>query len=250
MAELKSEGQCVFCNEVFDRAVISRHLKTHFTKMEKTTANENSYHIKVENESRSGKSPYFLNLWLSHKARFEDIDDFLRGIWVECCGHMSSFTDIETRKKNRKAPYVFDFNFDKKDEAEIDMSKKVSKLFYEKQKIEYQYDFGTTTTLLLTVVAVLPIKAPNTIMLLSRNEPLELICETCKKEPATQICSVHGYNGEDNIFCRKCAKKHAKICDDFDDYAAMPIVNSPRMGECAYEGGNIDKGRDDVYFKK
>jgi hypothetical protein len=248
MEQLKSEGQCVFCNEVFDRAAITRHLKTHFTKIKKITANENSYHIKLENDPRYGKSPYFLNLWVSHKARFEDIDDFLRGIWLECCGHMSSFTDIEIRKKNRKAPYIFDF--DKKNEEEIMMSKKVSKLFYEKQKIEYQYDFGTTTTLLITVVAVLPIKAPKTITLLSRNTPLELICQTCKKEPATQICSVHGYNGEDNLFCKKCAKKHAKVCGDFDEYAAMPIVNSPRMGECAYEGGSIDEERDGVFTKK
>lgn len=248
MEELKSIGHCVFCNEVFDREAITRHLKTHFTKMEKTTASQNSYHIKVENDPRYGKSPYFLNLWVSDKAKFEDIDDFLRGIWLECCGHMSSFTDIETRKKNKRN---FNFlDFDKENEDEIDMSKKVSKLFYEKQKIEYQYDFGSTTTLLVTVVAILPIKAPKVITLLSRNEPLELLCETCKKEPATQICAVHGYGEEENIFCEKCAKKHAKICEDFEDYAAMSIANSPRMGECAYEGGTIDVGRDGTFVKK
>jgi hypothetical protein len=30
----------------------------------------------------------------------------------------------------------------------------------------------------------------------------------------------------------------------------MPIVNSPRMGECGYEGGRIDKKRDGVFEKK
>jgi hypothetical protein len=29
----------------------------------------------------------------------------------------------------------------------------------------------------------------------------------------------------------------------------MPIVNSPRMGVCGYEGGTIDKERDGIYGK-
>ena len=33
-------------------------------------------------------------------------------------------------------------------------------------------------------------------------------------------------------------------CSDFDDYASMPVVNSPRMGVCGYEGGSIDLERD------
>jgi len=33
----------------------------------------------------------------------------------------------------------------------------------------------------------------------------------------------------------------------YADYAAMPVVNSPRMGVCAYEGGTIDRERDGVY---
>jgi hypothetical protein len=38
-----------------------------------------------------------------------------------------------------------------------------------------------------------------------------------------------------------------KKCSDFDDYAAMPIVNSPRAGVCGYTGGTIDKERDGAY---
>jgi hypothetical protein len=52
------------------------------------------------------------------------------------------------------------------------------------------------------------------------------------------------------LFCDKCAKKHAKKCEDFEDYAALPVVNSPRMGVCAYEGGCIDTERDGAFVKK
>jgi hypothetical protein len=53
---------------------------------------------------------------------------------------------------------------------------------------------------------------------------------------------------DDAEFCDKCAKKHAKKCEDFDDYASMPVVNSPRMGVCTYEGGVIDIERDGVFI--
>ena len=49
------------------------------------------------------------------------------------------------------------------------------------------------------------------------------------------------------FYCKDCQKKHAKVCPDFKDYAAMPVVNSPRMGVCGYDGGRIDKKRDGVF---
>lgn len=247
MEKLKSEGHCAFCNKIFSKSTITRHLNSHLDKMEKANPNETSYHIKIENDPRYSKSPYFINLWLSHKVKFEDIDDFLRSIWLECCGHLSSFTDIETLKSNRNIVNIF--NFDKQIDAEISMSKKISKIFYEGQKLRYEYDFGSSTTLLITVVAVLAKKASQKITLLSRNEPLEYLCDSCKKEPATMLCNAHDWE-EDALFCKKCAKKHAKVCDDFEDYAAMPIVNSPRMGICGYEGGTIDLERDGAFVKK
>ena len=85
------------------------------------------------------------------------------------------------------------------------------------------------------------IAADQPIVLLSRNEPLALLCETCGQKPATQLCTVCQ---DESMFCSACAKKHAKKCEDFADYAAMPVVNSPRMGVCAYDGGSIDIERD------
>lgn len=53
-------------------------------------------------------------------------------------------------------------------------------------------------------------------------------------------------DSEEDSFCEKCAEKHGKKCDDFADYAGMPVVNSPRCGVCGYEGGIIDLERDGV----
>lgn len=111
---------------------------------------------------------------------------------------------------------------------------------------DYEYDFGSTTYLQMKFVNeyVLP-KQRKAITLVSRNEPLPIFCQICKTEPAKYICEIHMYNG--GFFCKKCSKKHAKECEDFEDYAKMPVVNSPRMGTCAYDGGSIDKKRDGVY---
>ncbi len=129
------------------------------------------------------------------------------------------------------------------------MSRKTKDALYEGLALEYEYDFGSSTELTITVMSEYPIKADKKIVLLSRNEPLEIMCTTCGKLPATQVCTVCMWE-EDAVFCDKCAKKHAKKCEDFADYASMPIVNSPRMGVCAYEGGTIDTERDGVFVLK
>ena len=133
--------------------------------------------------------------------------------------------------------------------GEIPKSRKTKAVLSKGMKLQYDYDFGSTTSLQLTVTDEYPAKADEQIVLLSRNEPLEILCEICGKVPAVQLCSVC-MGQEASAFCKKCAKQHAKTCSDFADYAAMPIVNSPRMGVCAYEGGSIDKKRDSIFAKR
>ena len=264
METITSTGECFFCKKPFDKSAINRHLKTHFKEKAKTEKAGNSYLLKIITNPRYGSSGYFLYLWVNGTATFRDLDDFLRAIWLECCGHMSSFTDLSKISAGGFRGNMFDFleaenlmssgNI-KQYEAmmedsrgEIPKSRKLKAGLHKGQKIEYEYDFGSTTSLLITVEEDFEFAAPERVFLLSRNEPLELLCETCKKEPATEFCTVHGW-GDECMFCPKCAKKHRKECPDFDDYAGMPIVNSPRMGVCAYAGGTIDTKRDGVFKK-
>ncbi|MDR1527419.1 MAG: hypothetical protein LBS46_07105 [Dysgonamonadaceae bacterium] len=257
----KSEGKCFFCGETFAKAGINRHIQTHLKQKAKENATGRSYLVKVESNPKWGNSSYFLSLWVDSKATMEDLDEFLRDIWLECCGHMSAFTNPKNRRqgggmwdffeaeellaKGKKREYE---KLMEEANGEVPMSRKTDKVFYKGLKLEYEYDFGSSTELLLTVMEEYPVKADKKMVLLSRNEPLEWLCDTCKKEPATQICTVHNWD-DDSLFCDKCAEKHAKKCEDFEEYAAMPVVNSPRMGVCAYEGGSIDIERDGVFVK-
>ena len=147
---------------------------------------------------------YWLFFAVSANATLAKVDTFLREIWCECCGHLSAFSSKG---------------------GEIDNSRKISTLSVG-DKLLYEYDFGSTTEIVLTVVSEISrAKQRDKVSLIARNEPLPVICETCQA-PATYINAWEG-----SLVCETCAED-----EDEDEDALMPIANSPRMGECGYDG--------------
>lgn len=234
MKNIKPEGKCYYCKETFAGNSISRHINSHLKTIEKDNqSKKKSYHIKI-----TGDYFYFLNLLISENTTLNSLDTYLRKIWLECCGHLSSF---EIKGKQR----IIDIWSDS-DDYGINMDTKVGHLFKKGLKLNYQYDFGSTTNLEIKIVNeyFLEDKKSN-ILLLSRNEPLNISCDLCKKKPAQVMCIL--WHDNETMFCNSCKKKHSKKCDDFADYGEMDIVNSPRMGVCGYDGGSIDLKRDGVW---
>jgi hypothetical protein len=246
----KSEGKCLFCGKMFVKAGINKHLSTHLAEKAMTTNQAgHSFLLKVETGKRYGKTPYFLSLWVDGETTLKNIDKFLRDIWLECCGHLSAFRYPRSKKGGGFGMFgsMKAFQLSPIDNAgDIPMSRKTKDILYKGLILEYVYDFGSSTKLSVSVVDEYPMKAEKKTVLLSRNEPMQMMCSTCGKAPATQICTVCT-DDEDSGFCDTCADKHAEECGDFDDYASMRVVNSPRMGVCGYEGGSIDIERDGVY---
>jgi len=222
---LLSEGKCIYCKEVLQQNSIVKHLAKHLADFEKGKPSESEevYHLNIK------AAEMFLQVLVKGTASFKTLDTFLRKIWVECCDHMSDF-----HHKNFK----------------IRMSEKFDMILTPKLKFEYTYDYGSTTSFSLQVCGSYRISQKENVLLLSRNEPLKIVCRSCNKKPATFICTVHMYETDECFFCDKCASKHEEECDDFLDYAKMPVVNSPRMGICGYTGGSIDAERDGVYIGK
>lgn len=260
--KLISEGTCAFCSKTYKKAGINRHLSKELENKVKNGKPGKSFLLKVEPDPRWGKSPYFLSLWVDGEMKMSELDTFLRQIWLECCGHMSAFTDVQKRVQSANPWNIFkvegltdeekEKKFDKmmeEQDSEIPLGRKAKKVFEKGKKLEYEYDFGSTTKLQVEAVAEYPIKAEKKYFLLSRNVPLKILCSACGNKMATQVCAICADYDDGAVFCDSCAKKHAKECEDFDDYAAMPVVNSPRMGVCAYDGGTIDKKRDKVAVK-
>ena len=221
--ELKSKGKCLYCGEMFSQKGISKHLASHLAQMEKKSGENKVKYVHIEIEAFE----MFLQLLVRGDTQMKVIDNFLRDIWLDCCGHLSAFSHN---------------NF------KVSMRDKVEDVFQPRIKIYHDYDFGTTTRVFLKARKHYQLNLREKIILISRNEPLKIMCSTCKKVPAVNICVACWYD-KDAFFCETCSEDHAKECDDFTDYAEMPIVNSPRMGECGYEGGAIDLERDKPFRK-
>ena len=62
------------------------------------------------------------------------------------------------------------------------MTQKVGKVFKKGLKLEYDYDFGSTTRLEIRVIDAYKVKTTKGISLLSRNEPLPIMCHTCNNK--------------------------------------------------------------------
>ncbi|MFH1052606.1 MAG: hypothetical protein V1779_16930 [bacterium] len=223
--ELKSEGSCLFCEKMISQREMGKHLGMHLSEMEKNdggNGTKNYCHVVVD------AGEMFLHLLVNGTAKMKLIDNFLRDIWLDCCGHLSCFGHKNFKISNKDI---------------------VEDIFVDRIKIYHDYDFGTTTRTYLKGLKNYQLRLKDDIVLLSRNQPLKLMCVTCKIKPAAFICTTCNYD-DYSFFCEECAKKHEETCADFAEYGNMPVVNSPRMGECGYEGGSIDIERDGIYKVK
>lgn len=223
--KLTSVGKCQYCSETITQRSMVTHLKKHLLQQEKEQAagGQTAFHLHIK------AAELFVDVLVKGDATFKTVDTFLRNIWLECCGHLSEFTQQNTK---------------------ISFSKKLEQVLLPDLKFEHDYDFGSTTTVDLKVAGRYTLAMKEKIVLLSRNEPLQIMCSTCEKQAATSICIIHIENEGEGFYCEDCAATHAEECEDFEDYANMPVVNSPRMGVCGYMGGTIDTERDGVYQAK
>jgi hypothetical protein len=228
MAKTQSHGKCHLCNQTFSKAAMSRHLakcvEAHAASGKGVSRSppktEKLFHLVAEGQ---GAPMYWLHLEVPARATLEDLDIFLRNIWLECCGHMSAFRIGEESYSVAPDP-------DWGDEQGMDVE--LGEVFEPGMKFSYEYDFGSTTELALKVVGeregTASKKEP--VRLLARNDPPEVLCGVCKKAPAT-IIDVENSWEPTGWLCEACAEKQG-----VDEEMTLPVVNSPRAGVCAYTG--------------
>lgn len=225
MTRQMSKGQCHLCGGTFSKSAMTKHLKSCKQKEQnsKTSSPGRSprkteiFHLLVEGRY----SPdYWMHLEVPADAALEDLDSFLRRIWLECCGHMSAFT-IEG-KTYSVAPM-----------AELDdesMETRLDEILSPGMKFRYEYDFGSTTHLAMKVVSQEQKQIKDELItVLAMNEPPSIPCMSCGKM-ATQLCSECHWSGE-GWLCDECAAEH-----ECGEDMLLPVVNSPRVGVCGYTG--------------
>lgn len=116
------------------------------------------------------------------------------------------------------------------------MNTQVRRHFRPGMAIPYQYDFGTTSELMIKVVDQREGKptTENPIALMARNAFEPPPCAECG-QPATQLCAECMWEqGPEAMFCDVHAEEHAEDLEHED--MLMSIVNSPRTGMCGYNG--------------
>ncbi|MFQ5433754.1 MAG: hypothetical protein ACE5FD_02665 [Anaerolineae bacterium] len=185
---------------------------------------ETIFHLQVWD---AWATDFWLHLEMRSSATLKNLDNYLRAIWLECCGHLSAF---------HIGPYrytqIFDDGWGMDDAKPMDIQ--VKRLFSPGMKIPYEYDFGTTSELVIHVVDARQGRAltANPIVLMARNLQPEVTCMECD-QPGEWLCieCLYEYD-EPGFLCDEHADEHPH-----DNYGEpVPVVNSPRVGLCGYEG--------------
>ena len=228
MPPFTSTGQCNLCGETFSKRVMTRHL----TKCQgeyplKKGKLRPTFHLLVEGQYIP---EYWLHLEVPAEATFLTLDAFLRDIWLKCCGHLSAFTveraryELETGGIDGMWLGIFG-----SPEPSQSMKARLDSALRPGLKFFHEYDFGTTTHLALKVVAEgESVLAKNATRILARNHPPPIPCGKCN-QLAIDVC-VECMDSPNGWLCATHAEKH-KHQDMF-----LPVVNSPRVGQCGYTG--------------
>ncbi|MEM2935108.1 MAG: hypothetical protein QXF32_01940, partial [Candidatus Thermoplasmatota archaeon] len=145
---------------------------------------------------------YWMHVELPEDKTLKDLDDFIRDIWVECCGHLSAFT-IENTRYYSHYEDLDRFNLHKIKEENMDIP--AGNVLHVGLKFNYEYDFGSPTRLTLKVLSEREgsIKEKS-IQLMARNDPPKRVCVVCGK-PAKWICT-QCIAIEKEFLCDECAK--------------------------------------------
>lgn len=203
MANAKTEGICYLCGQTFTKTGMGAHLR-------KEICPEGDFQVctllKVEGQYDRN---YWLYLDIPDTSALSTLDRFLRNIWLECCGHMSQFyrSDYEVVGKTNR----------------IGVLSKGRKLYYD-------YDFGSTTSLVITCMGKIARPAQRgAVRLLARNAAPVFPCEKCGHTADW----VDVMNYPQVFYCEECMKNR-------EEGTYLPVTNSPRMGECGY-CGKLDK---------
>jgi hypothetical protein len=359
-----SQGICRFCQGEFAKNKMTAHLKSCKARLSTAQASEGKaqrlFHLFVEGKYRP---QYWMHLEIPAAATLDDLDDFMRAIWLECCGHLSEFEigdvsyssveedewgmnfgglhlvgdeevgedgtedgedeedeedeempsmqemaaeisrqlsaefqtdlkDVPLAQIEQKLEQLFaanlppglsdvtmpalrpllgsmaislqqgtleqdleDAELEEEDEGEGGMDTELGEVLSVGDKFSYTYDFGSSSTLSLRVIAeregVLPDDEEDedeedeeelaglevvddedemAIVIMARNEPPALVCHICG-QPATRVPSASEYDVLGEV---ALCDVHAREYEDPDEL--LPIANSPRTGICAYTG--------------
>ena len=228
--EQKIKGKCKYCGKEYTGSYMGRHLnacKARQIRIMEEKGSRRCGYFELKIYFKYNKD-YWLFVEVSENATLRDVDAFLRDIWLECCGHLSAFKIGEISYESMPAGDFF------WGEPPRSMNHKLKTVLEKGMTIDYEYDFGSTTELKITVNDYrIGYWKKEKLTLLSRNNPPVFLCDNCGKMPAVVIHPEHVWDGT-GFLCEDCEKELG--CEE--DFM-LNVCNSPRMGVCGYDGSDI-----------
>ena len=213
---------CSLCNKTLKLNGCLRHTKSCIKTLEK--GDTPNYLISFSGDHHGNR--YWIFLLVPADFSLEDVDSYLRDRWLECCNHLSCFNidDIDYMS-----------NTDFVDDETKDMNDTLSDTMTIKSAFEYEYDFGSSTTLIGFAHQKIDLK----------NDEIKLVCANIKPFIKCDVCEK-----DSTVVCRNCKKTYCDSCiknkkhkcpkkydeDDFNGNFILPVLNSPRFGVCDYNG--------------
>ncbi len=216
----QSKGVCAYCGLEIAKNGVTKHLSACSKRQaavqaaeHKKTQAETLYHLRVQ---AAGQSEFWLDLEMRGVATLKDLDDYLRAIWLDCCGHLSRFSIGGWGRQ------------------EIAKQRAIGEIFTPGTELTHIYDFGTESVTLIKVIETREGK-PTTarpIVLMVRNRMPESACIECG-QAANWLCMECLIEGQEwGALCDEHARDHPH-----DNYGEpISLVNSPRLGLCGYTG--------------
>ncbi len=224
---VQTKGKCKYCGKTYTKSYMLRHLADCKERKPLTADSKKCKYYELAIYGRYDKA-YWLIVEIREDAALTVLDSFLREIWLECCGHLSSF---HINGVSYDSVPIEDLFWG--DPAE-NMNHKLKTLLQKGMKFNYMYDFGSTTELIIDVHDYREgEKRKEAVTILSRNMPPGIMCDQCQEREAVMICMECYWGGEGGFLCKACLKKH-----DCEEEMMLPVCNSPRMGVCAYGGSD------------
>ena len=142
MSRFTSYGICDLCGKRTTKAGMSRHLQSCLAEHEPSRGEAaRIFRLRIED----AYSPvYWMDVEMKARSTLEELDDFLRGEWLECCGHLSDFeiggTTYTVPRAYRNEPFgMFAVP------NERSMKVKLGKILNKGTRFRHTYDFGTST---------------------------------------------------------------------------------------------------------
>lgn len=217
----KTQGKCIGCKEKYTPGKGSAHLlqcEGSLQFLHSQAKLEKGYLVRVSWAEQPNM--YWMLVAVPKSLTLEDLNQFLRDVWLECCGHLSKFI-IRGRQ------YM---SYTESGNPSQSMEKQVGQVFSPGLELEYVYDMGSSTELVLQILKMVEACPQKQVTVLMQNDPPPFSCEICKQQ-AQIICSLCG-----ETTCSRCSKQHSCAKQEEDTYMLMSLVNSPRAGVCGYEG--------------